>query len=78
MNVSLWTQATTVLGNTPRARELAALLEKSKGGLLAPSEVGRLGVIVERALVLIQCEWGHTRLRALDWLANDNDEDWTP
>lgn len=63
--------------NTPRARELEVLLEKSKGGLLAPSEVGRLGVIVERALVLIQEEHGYTRLRSLNWLAND-DEDWTP
>lgn len=92
MNISLWNQAVNIedrmdgyeepgprreLGDTPRAHDLGALLEKSKSGLLAPSEVGRLGVIVERALVLIGEERGYTRLRGLDWLAND-DEDWTP
>ena len=33
--------------------------------------------LLERALVLIMDEWGHSRERALEWL-NDDTEDWTP
>jgi len=57
---------------------LHEILERAPNGLLAPSEVARLGVCLERAMSVLQSEFGDTRARTMEWLEDDEDPNWSP